>query len=335
MYHDRPLLFFVHSDKNLYHFALKQGETNTMVNAFNSWLNYPKYFRISFFIVLACAIVLNVIQFGNESNMFIFYILSSIFLGVGFYDHSVLFIIIVTTLLVICRFFLINDSNPTFATFLTYLFTYLLISFISRYLMRYAQTVRMDILELTTALANALDSRDPYTHHHSENVSMYAVKIAEKMNLPKELCTAIRIGGLLHDIGKIGIPEHILTKKDKLTEEEYSIIKSHPYIGYNMISHISNFRQSSVLDIVLYHHERFDGTGYPRGLSREEIPLCARIVAVADTFDAMTSRRVYREELDLSFTLDEIRNSKGTQFDPEVVDALLYLVENRQIIVNV
>lgn len=298
-----------------------------MINTLNSWLSYPKYFRIIFFIVLTFAIILNVIQVGNENNMFILYILSSIFLGIGFYNRSALFIITVTTLLVICRFFLILDSTADFGTFLTYLVTYFLISFISRYLMRYAQTVRNDILELTTALANALDSRDANTLHHSENVSKYAVKIAEKMNLSKELRDSIRIGGLLHDIGKIGIPEHILSKDGKLTDEEYKVIQRHPYIGYNMIRHISNFHKNGVLDIVLYHHERYDGKGYPEGLSGENIPLVARIVAVADTFDAMTSSRVYRAELGLSYTLEEICKNKGTQFDPDVVDAFLTIVK--------
>lgn len=193
--------------------------------------------------------------------------------------------------------------------------------------MRYVQKVRKDYFELTTALANALDSRDPYTRHHSENVSKYAVEIAQEMELSAELCDIIRIGGLLHDIGKIGIPEHILTKKGKLTEEEYNIIKTHPNIGYKIIKHITNFSENGVLDIVLYHHERYDGSGYPNGLKGKEIPLLARIVAVADTFDAMVSQRVYREKLDLNSTLGEIVQNKGTQFDPEIVDIFLRVVE--------
>lgn len=195
--------------------------------------------------------------------------------------------------------------------------------------MRYVQKVRKDYLELATALANALDSRDPYTRHHSENVSKYAVKIAKEMGLSADLCDVVRIGGLLHDIGKIGIPEQILKKKGKLTEEQYNIIKNHPHIGYKIINHITNFSKNGVLDIVLYHHERYDGRGYPNGLKGKDIPLLARIIAVADTFDAMTSKRVYREKLDLNSALSEIQDSKGTQLDPEIVDVFLKMMREK------
>ncbi|WP_449620410.1 HD-GYP domain-containing protein [Robertmurraya sp. Marseille-Q9965] len=294
---------------------------------FYTWLSYPKYFRYSFFILWGLGSFLNGFIFDNESNMYLIYIFIVILLGIGFYNYSVFIIILLTTLVVTCRFCLIPDETPSITTFLTYLVTYLLISFISRTLMRYVQKVRKDYFELTTALANALDSRDPYTRHHSENVSKYAVEIAQEMELSAELCDIIRIGGLLHDIGKIGIPEHILTKKGKLTEEEYNIIKTHPNIGYKIIKHITNFSENGVLDIVLYHHERYDGSGYPNGLKGKEIPLLARIVAVADTFDAMVSQRVYREKLDLNSTLGEIVQNKGTQFDPEIVDIFLRVVE--------
>nr|WP_263324302.1 HD-GYP domain-containing protein [Neobacillus sp. Marseille-Q6967] len=194
--------------------------------------------------------------------------------------------------------------------------------------MKNAQKVREDNIALIKALANALDSRDTYTLHHSENVTRYAVEIAKKMNLSKDMCNAIRIGGLLHDIGKIGIPENILNKPDRLTDDEYSIIKLHPTIGYEMIKRITTFTDNGVLDIVLYHHERYDGTGYPKGLKGDQIPLAARIVAVADTFDAMSSKRVYRKELDLEYTLNEIRRNKGTQFDPKIVDIFFSLFEH-------
>ena len=127
----------------------------------------------------------------------------------------------------------------------------------------------------------------------------------------------------MHDIGKIGIPEHILMKNGKLTNEEYEVIKIHPTIGYNMIKHVADFHKNGILDMVLYHHERYDGKGYPAGLKGNQIPLYARIAAVADTFDAMTTERVYREELSLDYTLNEIRKNKGTQFDPDIVDLFL------------
>ena len=186
---------------------------------------------------------------------------------------------------------------------------------------------RDDELELTTVLANALDSRDSYTLNHSENVAKYSVQIAEKLKLSKECCAISRKGALLHDIGKIGISEHILMKNGTLTNEEYEEIKIHPTIRYNMIKHVADFHKNGILDMVLYHHERYDGKGYPAGLKGNQIPLYARIAAVADTFDAMTTKRVYREELSLDYTLNEIQKNKGTQFDPEIVDTFLSLFE--------
>ncbi|WP_235867585.1 HD-GYP domain-containing protein [Ureibacillus chungkukjangi] len=200
--------------------------------------------------------------------------------------------------------------------------------------MKYVQKVEEDNLELTIALANALDSRDHYTLHHSENVAKYSVQIARKLNLPNLSCEIIRKGALLHDIGKIGIPENILTKQDKLTDEEYEIIKNHPILGHNMIKHIVNFHKNGVLDIVLYHHERYDGNGYPMGLKGKQIPLFARIVAIADSFDAMTTKRVYRDELDLEYAINEIRKNKGKQFDPELVEVFLSLFDQNNLISN-
>ena len=126
---------------------------------------------------------------------------------------------------------------------------------------------------------------------------------------------------------KIGISEHILMKNGKLTKEEYEEIILHPTIGYNMIKHVADFHKNSILDMVLYHHERYDGKAYLAGLKGNQIPLYARIAAVADTFDAMTTKRVYREELSLDYTLNEIQKNKGTQFDPDIVDAFLSLFE--------
>nr|WP_263324317.1 HD-GYP domain-containing protein [Neobacillus sp. Marseille-Q6967] len=279
-------------------------------------------------ILMLFGIILNGFILTNETNFYVLYIFSSIFLGIGFYNLPTWSIVFLTAIVVSCRFFLIPETSHNLETFLAYLFTYLLITFISVGLMKNAQKVREDNLALTKALANALDSRDTYTLHHSENVTRYAVEIAKKMNLSKDMCNTIRIGGLLHDIGKIGIPENILNKPDKLTDDEYSIIKLHPTIGYEMIKHITTFKDNGVLDIVLYHHERYDGTGYPIGLKGDQIPLAARIVAVADTFDAMSSKRVYRNELDLEYILNEIRRNKGSQFDPRIVDIFLSLFEH-------
>ncbi|MBT2659215.1 HD-GYP domain-containing protein [Bacillus sp. ISL-18] len=299
-----------------------------MNSRYNHLFNNPIYFKCGFIILMLLSFILNGLII-NETNTYILYIFSSILLGIGFYNLSNLSIAFLTTFVVSCRFFLIPEKQNNVETFLTYLFTYLLITFISVSLMKNAQKVREDNIELTKALSNALDSRDTYTQHHSENVARYAVEIAKKMNLSSDFCSAIRIGGLLHDIGKIGIPEYILNKPDKLTDDEYSILKCHPIIGYEMIKHISTFKNNGVLDIILYHHERYDGTGYPTGLKGNKIPLGARIVAVVDAFDAMSSRRVYRNELDIEHILKEILNNKGTQFDPEIVDIFLSLFEHQ------
>lgn len=283
----------------------------------------PVYCRYAFYTLMLVSIVINGVIFKNEDNFYILYIFSALFLGIGFFAIPNWAIASLTTLVVLCRFFLIPEPSYSVISFITYLITYLVISFISVGLMRNAQRIKDEQLSLITTLSKALDTRDAYTSYHSTNTSKYAVAIAEKMNLTKEMIDNIRIGALLHDIGKIGIPEDILTKPSKLTTEEYNVIKKHPEVGYDMIKHVANFKQSGISDIVLYHHERFDGKGYPLGLKGNEIPLPARIVALADAFDAMTSTRVYREQLPLEHVLNEIENNKGTQFDPDVVDAFL------------
>nr|WP_274652976.1 HD-GYP domain-containing protein [Paenibacillus humicola] len=151
------------------------------------------------------------------------------------------------------------------------------------------------------------------------------------MNLPPGLRESIYIGGLLHDIGKIGISESVLLKPSKLTESEFDIIKQHPVIGYEIIKHIPQFKKNGVLDMVLHHHERYNGTGYPKGLKEQQIPLAARIMAVADSFDAMTSKRVYRENrLELQDVIEELRRCRGTQFDPVVADVFLGILEEER-----
>ncbi|WP_338452672.1 HD-GYP domain-containing protein [Niallia oryzisoli] len=302
-----------------------------MFNTFQKWLNHPVYFRYSFIILLILSNLLNHFMLNNDSNFYILYIFSAVFLGIGFYNSPNWLIVFLTVIVVISRYFLIPESSShNIATFIIYFFTYLLITFISVGLMKNVQKVRKEYVALLKALSNALDSRDTYTLHHSENVARYAVAIAEKMKLPKDLCNIIQDGGLLHDIGKIGIPEHILTKTGKLTESEFDIIKRHPTIGYEMIQHVESFKENGILDIVLYHHERYDGKGYPMGLKGNQIPLVARIVAVADTFDAMTSRRSYRNELTQEFALNEIKKNKKTQFDPYIVDIFLSLFVDEQ-----
>jgi putative nucleotidyltransferase with HDIG domain len=298
-----------------------------MLGILEKWFNNYIYFRYVFFVFLPLTILFSLVFHNN--NFFVFYNISVMFLGIGYYNRP-LFLVAFAVLVSACRFHFVPRGEESI--FFIYLVSYLFITFISASMMTYAQRVKKKSLDLITSLVKALDSRDPYTYDHSENVSKYAVQIAERMNLSKDVCKNIRTGGLLHDIGKIGIPESILTKPGKLTDVEYNIIKTHPTIGYEMLKHVDSYKKNGVLDIVLYHHERYDGKGYPAGLKGSDIPLPARIVAVADTFDAMISRRVYRNEFELKHTLDVIRQNKGTQFDPEVADAFLSLFNDQNMV---
>jgi putative nucleotidyltransferase with HDIG domain len=171
------------------------------------------------------------------------------------------------------------------------------------------------------ALAAALDARDPYTAGHSERVSALSVMLGEQLGLAAEDLEVLRLGGLLHDIGKIGIRDKVLTKNGPLTDEEYEVIKTHPTVGAHILRQIPML--AAHLPIVELHHERPDGRGYPYGLVGPATPLLARIVHVADAFDAMTSARAYRPAQSTDFAIDELCRHRGSQFDPEVVDAFL------------
>ncbi|MGP1347233.1 MAG: HD-GYP domain-containing protein [Phycisphaerales bacterium] len=173
------------------------------------------------------------------------------------------------------------------------------------------------------ALSAAVDAKDPYTRGHSERVAMLSVMIAQKLGLPPEQIERIRVAGIVHDIGKIGVPEHILTKPDRLTEEEFEIIKTHPVVGYTILESVHELED--VLPGVLHHHERWDGKGYPHALVAEATPEIARILAVADSFDAMSSTRAYRMGMSPERALEQIRSGSGTQFDPRIAEAFLAL----------
>ena len=188
------------------------------------------------------------------------------------------------------------------------------------------QKLEQAYLDMIQTLRYTVEAKDPYTRGHSDRVSEFSVLIGEKLGLSEEQIKILRIGGLFHDIGKIGIPDSILLKTDKLSDDEYSEIKNHPSIGAHILGAASIFKD--IIPIVKHHHERFDGRGYPSGLQGEEIPFLARIAAVADTFDAMTSKRSYRDALDIQYVKDEIQRCKGTQFDPQIADAFLDILEN-------
>jgi len=171
------------------------------------------------------------------------------------------------------------------------------------------------------ALAAALDARDPYTSGHSERVSALAVMVGRHMTVADDEIEVLRLGALLHDIGKIGIRDRVLSKLGPLTDEEFEIIKTHPTVGANILRHVPFLTRH--MPIVELHHEQPDGRGYPHGLFGHATPLLARIVHVADAFDAMTSARAYRPAQGESHALAELTRHRGTQFDPEVVDAFM------------
>lgn len=181
-------------------------------------------------------------------------------------------------------------------------------------------------MESIETLRYTVEAKDPYTRGHSDRVSAYSVLIGEKLGLSEEDLKTLRIGGLFHDIGKIGVPDSILLKETKLDDDEYSQIKNHPTIGEHILTNATIFK--SIIPIVKHHHEKFDGTGYPSKLSGENIPYMARIAALADTFDAMTSKRTYRDAMPLNVVIDEIKKCSGTQFDPEIAKVFLSLLEN-------
>ena len=181
-------------------------------------------------------------------------------------------------------------------------------------------------LDMIETLRYAVEAKDSYTRGHSDRVSEYSVLIGEKLGLPEEQIKILRIGGLFHDIGKIGIPDSILLKPEKLSDDEYSQIKNHPSIGAHILSSSAIFK--NIIPIVKHHHERYDGNGYPSRLKGEEIPYVARIAAVADTFDAMTSRRSYRGPIDIEKVKEEIKRCEGTQFDPQIAEVFLEILNN-------
>lgn len=188
---------------------------------------------------------------------------------------------------------------------------------------------RKDIYFKTiTALISAIDAKDTYTRNHSRNVAGYAVALGAELGLSPDELVNIHYGAILHDVGKIGIPENILNKPDCLTPEEFQTVKAHPAIGANILAPIDFPREA--LNIVHYHHERFDGSGYPAGLKGESIPYAARIAGIADAWDAMTSDRSYRQSLTVEKALGELQAGAGGQFDPVMVNAFSKIISKSQ-----
>jgi diguanylate cyclase (GGDEF)-like protein len=175
------------------------------------------------------------------------------------------------------------------------------------------------------ALAAAVDAKDHYTKGHSEAVAKYGVGIAGEMHMSDEEMFSVRIAALLHDVGKIGMPDTILKNPGALSEEQRQIVRDHPSVGEAIVKQVPQLQK--ILPGILYHHERFDGTGYPCGLSADHIPLLARIICVADSFDAMTSNRPYRQGMSTDVAIAQLRASSGTQFDPHLVDVFVHWLQ--------
>ena len=180
-------------------------------------------------------------------------------------------------------------------------------------------------MQIVKALSGAVDAKDTYTNGHSLRVAEYSREIARRAGLSGEMQDDIYMMGLLHDVGKIGVPDAIINKPAHLTEDEYAAIKNHPVMGARILKNIKDFPK--LITGARCHHERYDGKGYPDGIAGEEIPLEARIIAVADAYDAMSSRRSYRDVLPQETVRSEIEKGKGTQFDPEVTEVVLGMID--------
>jgi putative nucleotidyltransferase with HDIG domain len=175
--------------------------------------------------------------------------------------------------------------------------------------------------ELVLAFANALDAKSPWTMGHSERVAFFALAIAKEMQFNEHDMETLKIGSLLHDIGKLGTYDVILEKTEPLTEKEWELIKMHPAKGADILNPVGQLQK--VIPIIKYHHERFDGTGYPEGLKEQDIPLSARILCVADSFDSLIADRPYKRAMEREQAFAHVKQQAGTQFDPDVVKVFL------------
>jgi putative two-component system response regulator len=189
------------------------------------------------------------------------------------------------------------------------------------------ESLRLMSVSIAETLINAMEAKDVYLRGHSQRVAELAAQIAKELDLEEKMCEDLKVAGRLHDGGKIGIREAILNKPDRLTSEEFEHVKQHVQIGLDILAPL--FHLKTPLNYVEHHHERWDGAGYPRGLSAESIPLGARILCAADTFDALTSKRAYREPMTPMAALEHLKIDIGKQFDPSVYDALLRVITRR------
>lgn len=186
-------------------------------------------------------------------------------------------------------------------------------------------------LDIVNVLRSVIEVRDEETHLHSKRVTAYTLLIGKELQLPNTELTKLQIGGYLHDIGKIGLPDRELLKRMSLTSEEIAKIRSHPAIGARILTGISLLEP--IIPIVLHHHEHFDGRGHPHGLKGENIPLGARIVAIADSYDALTSKRSYRAAFSPKDAINEIKRESNTRFDPKIVEATFKIWERGEFVI--
>ena len=188
-----------------------------------------------------------------------------------------------------------------------------------------ADVIKELSVEVMEALAHTIDAKDEYTRGHSIRVANYSRMVAKKMGLSDEKCEDVYYMGLLHDLGKIGVPNEIINSPQKLTDDQYNIIKKHPRLGSVILSEIKS--RPDLMTGARWHHERYDGKGYPDGKSGEDIPLMARIIAVADSYDAMTSNRSYRSYMPQDKVRSEIEKNSGTQFDPKIAECMIKIID--------
>lgn len=182
-------------------------------------------------------------------------------------------------------------------------------------------------LQTIIMLANVIEARDPYTRGHVERVQKYATELAQRLGWTLEALAILEYGALLHDIGKVSVPEHILNKASRLTDDEMEVIKQHTTAGARVLEGITHLHQA--MPYVLYHHEKWDGTGYPEGLAGENIPLEGRLLAVVDVFDALTSERPYRKGMPIQEALEIIRKDAGTHFDPRMAEVFIEIQQEK------
>ncbi|MFW5498640.1 MULTISPECIES: HD-GYP domain-containing protein [unclassified Maridesulfovibrio] len=186
----------------------------------------------------------------------------------------------------------------------------------------------MTVHQFAESLGNAIDAKDHYTCSHSEEVAVVAQALGVQLGLNNQECELLHIAGHLHDIGKIGLPDSILKKEGRLTLEEYETVKKHPAMGAEIVKPVATVSGlDRIPGMILHHHERFDGAGYPYALKGERIPFGARVIAVADTLSAMASNRPYRKAIEFNRIIQEIEACSGTQFDPVVVDAFMGITD--------